>query len=51
MWSWNHIKEHRTMKHKYKEAYIQKLESKKVSGDLQKQLDVGLDNFSFIICR
>ena len=40
MWSWDHIKEHRTMKHKYREAYIQKLESKKVSGDLQKQLDV-----------
>ena len=40
MWSWNHIKEHRTMKHKYREAYIKKLESKKIPGDLQKELEV-----------
>ena len=40
MWSWEHIKQHRSMKNKYREAYIQKLENKKVSSDLQKQLDV-----------
>ena len=40
MWSWSHMKEHRDMKNKYREVYIQKLESKKVSGDLQKSLDV-----------
>ena len=40
MWSWDHIKQHRSMKYKYREAYIKKLENKKVSGDLQKELDV-----------
>jgi len=42
MWSWAYIKEHRGYKNKYREAYIQKLESKKVSADLQKQLDVSV---------
>lgn len=28
------------MKHMYREAYIKKLENKKISGDLQKTLDV-----------
>ena len=37
------------MKHKYREAYIQKLESKKVSGDLQKQLDVCGDMEIFLL--
>ena len=34
------------MKNKYREAYIQKLENKKVSADLQKQLDVSCSSYN-----
>ncbi|XP_053387649.1 intermembrane lipid transfer protein VPS13A-like isoform X4 [Mercenaria mercenaria] len=54
MWSWSHMKEHRDTKNRYREAYIQKLESKKVSGDLQKKLDECekyLDVFNITVIR
>ncbi|XP_060551931.1 intermembrane lipid transfer protein VPS13A-like [Ruditapes philippinarum] len=54
MWSWSYMKEHRDMKNKYREVYIKKLESKKVSGDLQKSLDECekyLDVFNITVIR
>jgi len=39
-WSWKHIREHRDTKNRYREAYIRKIENKKVPADLQKELDV-----------
>lgn len=40
MWSWSNIKEHRKRMKTYREAYVQKLDGKKVSKELQKTLDV-----------
>ncbi|XP_052785478.1 intermembrane lipid transfer protein VPS13A-like [Mya arenaria] len=54
MWSWEHIREHRDKKNQYREAYIKKLESKKVASDLQKTLDeceAYLDVFNITVIR
>ncbi|WAR29642.1 VP13A-like protein [Mya arenaria] len=54
MWSWEHIREHRDKKNQYREAYIKKLESKKVGSDLQKTLDeceAYLDVFNITVIR
>ena len=40
MWSWSHIMEHRMMMKRYREAYVKKLDSKKVPADVQTVLDV-----------
>ncbi|XP_052264161.1 intermembrane lipid transfer protein VPS13A-like [Dreissena polymorpha] len=54
MWSWQHIKLHRDSKLRYKEAYVRKLEAKKVPADLQKTLDECeefLDVFNLTVLR
>ncbi|KAL4216396.1 Vacuolar protein [Mactra antiquata] len=54
MWAWSTMKAHRDMKNRYREAYIEKLENKKVSGDLQKKLDECekyLDVFNITVIR
>ncbi|KAK3590891.1 hypothetical protein CHS0354_020869 [Potamilus streckersoni] len=54
MWSWDHIKKHRTMKHRYREAYVKKLDSKKVATDVQATLDECekyLDVFNITVIR
>ncbi|KAH3865933.1 hypothetical protein DPMN_028980 [Dreissena polymorpha] len=48
MWSWQHIKLHRDSKLRYKEAYVRKLEAKRVPADLQKTLDVSGNSINFI---
>ncbi|KAJ8307900.1 hypothetical protein KUTeg_014547 [Tegillarca granosa] len=54
MWSWSHISKHRKMMKQYREAYIKKLDSKKVSADTQKIIDECekfLDVFNITIMR
>lgn len=49
MWSWKHISEHRMTMRRYREAYTKKLDSKKISTDVQKTITVCL-LFSFVHC-
>ncbi|XP_052084958.1 intermembrane lipid transfer protein VPS13A-like isoform X11 [Mytilus californianus] len=39
MWSWSYINQHRRTMKQYREAYVKKLDGKKVSKELQKTLD------------
>ncbi|XP_064596167.1 intermembrane lipid transfer protein VPS13C-like [Liolophura sinensis] len=54
MWSWEHISHHRRTMKQYRQAYIQKLDQKKISAETQKKLEEGektLDVFSITIMR
>ncbi|XP_060080495.1 intermembrane lipid transfer protein VPS13A-like [Ylistrum balloti] len=54
MWSWNHISRHRKNMRDYREAYIKKLDSKKVASDVQKKIEECervLDVFSLTLMR
>ncbi|ESO95114.1 hypothetical protein LOTGIDRAFT_160876 [Lottia gigantea] len=54
MWSWKNIIKHRKLMKSYREAYVRKLDTKKVSSSDQKILDEGeklLDVFSITIMR
>lgn len=42
MWSWSYINQHRSTMKQYREAYVKKLDGKKVSKELQKTLDVSV---------
>ncbi|XP_021375808.1 vacuolar protein sorting-associated protein 13A-like isoform X2 [Mizuhopecten yessoensis] len=39
MWSWDHISRHRKNMRDYREAYVKKLDSKKVASDVQKKIE------------
>ena len=45
MWSWSHIAQHRRTMRQYREAYVKKLDGKKVSKELQKTLTVSCHRF------
>ena len=45
MWSWSHIVQHRRTMRQYREAYVKKLDGKKVSKELQKTLTVSCHRF------
>nr|KAG5695912.1 hypothetical protein BaRGS_017350 [Batillaria attramentaria] len=54
MWSWQHISQHRLTMKRYREAYVKKLDSKKVPGDVQKKIEECeqyLDVFCITIMR
>lgn len=40
MWSWSYIARHRINMKRYKDAYVKKLNVKKITDDLQEQIDV-----------
>jgi vacuolar protein sorting-associated protein 13A/C len=53
-WDWNHIKKHRDRCKRYGHAYKEKLEAKKPSADLLKEvadLEKALDVFNIIVLR
>jgi hypothetical protein len=45
MWSWSHIVQHRRTMRQYREAYVKKIDGKKVSKELQKTLTVSCHRF------
>ncbi|XP_033726256.1 vacuolar protein sorting-associated protein 13A-like isoform X3 [Pecten maximus] len=54
MWSWDYISKHRKSMRDYREAYVKKLDSKKVPGDVQKKIEECervLDVFSLTLMR
>ena len=54
MWSWSHIVQHRRTMRQYREAYVKKLDGKKVSKELQKTLtdcEAILNVFSITLMR